>query len=980
MKSFKTLFIAFCFLAITPVAVHADIFDWIRNAFAPQSSEQTFGATAASWLMTNITDGFISPNKVNGVLQGILVNNATSTITNLVMVNSTSTNATSTNAFSTASLCLSGDLPCRTTWPTGGGGTSAFEVATTTDIAIPQLAYFTQTGGRTTLGGAATGTVSAGTGISLDSSVRSVVGGALAITNSSPLSGLIAAYPFSFSNPTLTWVGLSTTTNSGMAQGNLYVGTGGIFQTAASSSIFGFTPVNPTRNLTIAGTANQITSSAGAQDLSADRTWTLSIPADFRVSSTTLSGATLLTNATTTNLAISNVLTFNGVTASTWAAFCTTITGGAGLCDGVDATGAGGTGLSTTSPIADSNILVYSAAGAGSAYGVATGTVSGTNGITVTAGRSAVGGALAIDCSVASGSVVGCLSSVDWSKFNSATTTFSAGLTYVAGNTTLDTASASVFGGLTSAFFSKFNSATTTFSTGITYSAGAVTCNTASGSVFGCLSSTDWTTFDNKQATLSATWPQILTGATLTFGGLSTTSAAVVGNIPYFSGVNTFANVATGTISATTPLSVTAGRSAIGGAAAFSIADALADGATKGAASFTAADFDATAANISIDYTNGQAASASLKGFLTAAFFSKFNSATTTFTTGLTYTAGAVTVNTSQNIATLSNLTGNGYVKTSGGVGTLSVQAVPIPVADGGTNATAFTTSGNGVYWNGTSILTAPLTSAVTYPYASTTAITVSGTASSTFLNVSSLNAAACDVKSTAGVLSCGIDATGGTDPFTYPAATFATTTAALSLPNSGFVGFMGNVAVDTTNYSLFGNTTLTLLNARSGASIGFRIANANVANFTTTGGFAFGSTYYNLDPGQNKMIVESYLGVGTTTPRWPLQLASSTAPQLTLSDASATAAPWNFRAIGTMLYISTSSPTTFATSTFAALTMNSTGLPSLNIGTTSSLTTATTTIFMQKIQFQGGNSSGVQTCAYINAVNAWVIAAGVCP
>src|SRR3990167_7497406 len=49
---------------------------------------------------------------------------------------------------------------------------------------------------------------------------------------------------------------------------------------------------------------------------------------------------------------------------------------------------------------------------------VATGTVSGTNGITVTAERSAVGGALAIDCTVASGSAAGCLSTADWNIFN----------------------------------------------------------------------------------------------------------------------------------------------------------------------------------------------------------------------------------------------------------------------------------------------------------------------------------------------------------------------------------------------------------------------------------------------------------------------------------------------------------------------------------------------------------------------------------
>lgn len=43
------------------------------------------------------------------------------------------------------------------------------------------------------------------------------------------------------------------------------------------------------------------------------------------------------------------------------------------------------------------------------------------------------------------------------------------------------------------------------------------------------------------------------------------------------------------------------------------------------------------------------------------------------FTTGLTRTTNTVTVNTSQNIATLSNLTTNGFVKTSGGTGALSV-------------------------------------------------------------------------------------------------------------------------------------------------------------------------------------------------------------------------------------------------------------------------------------------------------------------
>jgi len=44
-----------------------------------------------------------------------------------------------------------------------------------------------------------------------------------------------------------------------------------------------------------------------------------------------------------------------------------------------------------------------------------------------------------------------------------------------------------------------------------------------------------------------------------------------------------------------------------------------------------------------------------------------------TFSTGLTRSTNTITVNTSQNISTLSNLTGNGFVKTTGGTGALSI-------------------------------------------------------------------------------------------------------------------------------------------------------------------------------------------------------------------------------------------------------------------------------------------------------------------
>jgi len=87
-----------------------------------------------------------------------------------------------------------------------------------------------------------------------------------------------------------------------------------------------------------------------------------------------------------------------------------------------------------------------------------------------------------------------------------------------------------------------------------------------------------------------------------------------------------------------------------GTAISLSIADAKADGATKGAATFTAADFNATSGNISIDYANAQAASGAAKGFLTSANWTTFNNKqdALTFSTGLTNTGGTITTNDSQ--------------------------------------------------------------------------------------------------------------------------------------------------------------------------------------------------------------------------------------------------------------------------------------------------------------------------------------------
>ncbi len=136
--------------------------------------------------------------------------------------------------------------------------------------------------------------------------------------------------------------------------------------------------------ITIAGTANQITSSAGAQSLAANRTWTLSIPSQFNIqqASTTLLSANQAWFGGTATTSIDNAgkitfpyssstiyssfahastttFTLGGVTGSAWSTFCTSITGSADLCDGSDASGAGGSSayeIATTSDIALSQL------------------------------------------------------------------------------------------------------------------------------------------------------------------------------------------------------------------------------------------------------------------------------------------------------------------------------------------------------------------------------------------------------------------------------------------------------------------------------------------------------------------------------------------------------------------------------------------------------------------------------------------------
>lgn len=111
---------------------------------------------------------------------------------------------------------------------------------------------------------------------------------------------------------------------------------------------------------------------------------------------------------------------------------------------------------------------------------------------------------------------------------------------------------------------------------------------------------------DNFYVTLggsnaTTTWQQITTG-TITLGTSNIVFVQTQGP---------------GTITTTPPVNISGN--------VVSIDNAAADGSTKGAASFTAADFNASSGNISLDYTNAQKATTSTIGFLTDTDWDTFN-------------------------------------------------------------------------------------------------------------------------------------------------------------------------------------------------------------------------------------------------------------------------------------------------------------------------------------------------------------------
>lgn len=581
-----------------------------------------------------------------------------------------------------------------------------------------------------------------------------------------------------------------------------------------------------------------------------------------------------------------------------------TINGSSILGSG-DLTVTGGSGLSSSSPWTVGNVAYVT--GNSTLGSTATGTVSSGTGISVTAGQSIIGSGLTITNTAPDQTVVlnngtgisvtgtypnftitntGSTFAFPWTVnngYNSTSTVigFTGGLFSTASSTFSSAlrlpslSQGSLYVGSTGLVNSVATSAPTVTAP-ITYSGtlgafvggtgGAFDCTSANGSTKGCLTGTDWTTFNNKQATISTTFPITLSGATVGFGGLSTSSTPTIGQMPYWTGVNTFGSVATTTATCAGTVSCT--TFTILGSTPITLTGSSSGGTGN--------------VSTSTNETNGQ-----------------LSYWTTTSGTPAKLGSVATTTLTATGVLSLSN---------------------PISVIGGTPSVLSCTTASSGVGG------------------------CLSNTMYDTFNNK----------VSTARTINTTYPILGGGDlsvDRTFSLA-FGTTT--------------NNIWSGTNTFT--GNASTTLLSAAN------LFVNAIQATSTT----------------QNSVFLNNYIGFGTTTPKYDIQISSSTAPQLTLTGTD-TDPGISLRSVGGHLYIASTSPTTFATSTTPAIDINtSVGTsPGLAIGTTSqtrilnlgsdpSTTAASTTIRMQKLQFEGLNSAGTMSCTYLVGTS-WVVQAGTC-
>jgi len=186
--------------------------------------------------------------------------------------------------------------------------------------------------------------------------------------------------------------------------------------------------------------------------------------------------------------------------------------------------------------------------------------------------------------------------------------------------------------------------------------------------------------------------------------------------------------------------------------------------------------------------------------------------------TGLTLTGGAFSVNTSQNIATLSNLTSNGLIKTSGGIGALSIATSGTdyaPATSGssilkGDGAGGFSAAVAGTDYQ--AILTNPVTATTATPTAGQLAVFGSTTdvvTPTTTLPTAAVPAFTGDVTNTAGSLATTV-------------AKLQNTTLSIGTPANGDVLQYTTTGTKWVNTPLASLGSIALATQNAGSDVGF--------------------------------------------------------------------------------------------------------------------------------------------------------------
>jgi len=603
---------------------------------------------------------------------------------------------------------------------------------------------------------------------------------------------------------------------------------------------------------------------------------------------------------------------------------------------------------------------------------IATGTVSSSGGITTTASRYVLNGALTIGCTAATAAATGCLQSADWSNFNNkiSSSSLSAGfpLSYDSGTgafswiglaSSSNIAAPQVLYATGANTFASVATGTISSSGGITTTAGraalggtlAIGCTVADGSNAGCLSATDWSTFNSKQAAISVTWPITLSGATVGFNGLATTSTWTNGQLVYVNSGNTVTSVATTTLSGTAnQISISNSPVVIGASGAvlslpshvifpgnFQATQSTTTHATTTGSFYITPLGTAAGTFLAADPTGRVIATTSPSGAPGG------SNTQLQFNDNGSFGGAAITYEIFDGWVPALRGDSNGlHILGNGGVAALfsddtysrgfSAEATDVniyAVSDPGEKIRLFTQGGQYDFAGDFANLKygildfssiAATDKRFLLPNLSGTFLLATGTqnfilgngtsSSATTTNLFATTASSTNLFSTS--LTTGLATTSQATTTVLSVSRIASTTA---LTISG----LGNGSTQCLQISGTG--------AVSGTGSACGGGNSKWATSTATG--------YPSDTGisPNGAI---FVGIGTTTPRWALQIASSTRSQLTLTDQSAgtNLKHWSVRSAGGNLYFATSSDSTFATSTGAGP-LTITGNGNVGIGTT---------------------------------------------